>query len=29
MRSRAVFVVYLAFVVAGLGYCLLLGLLHR
>ncbi len=29
MRARAVFSVYLVFVVAGLGYCILIGLLHR
>ncbi|SDU28171.1 hypothetical protein SAMN04489733_2679 [Amycolatopsis keratiniphila] len=29
MRARPVFTVYLVFVVAVLGYCVLLGLLHR
>ncbi len=29
MKGRAVFTCYLVFVIAGLGYCILLGLFHR
>ncbi|SDZ26349.1 hypothetical protein SAMN05421504_111167 [Amycolatopsis xylanica] len=29
MRGRALFVCYLVFVVAGLGYCIALGLAHQ
>ncbi|MDT7723569.1 MAG: hypothetical protein QOI21_145 [Actinomycetota bacterium] len=29
MKSKVLFAVYLVFVVAGLGYCILLGVLHR
>jgi hypothetical protein len=29
VKTKAVFVMYLAFVVAVLGYCIALGVLHR